>query len=109
MHTDTSVPGIGSCNQSKNQHTSPTLPTYSQQAFNKEASHGLKRSGYPAFDSAKNCLGTIGWGTNMQAAIDVNKQEPRIQKPTIKWLDLAKQSNFINYLQTKHNEINHQR
>ena len=52
-------------------------------------------------------MGSIGWGLDL--ASKINKQEPRIPKPTTKWLDAAKQSNFINFLQSKKNEINHQK
>ena len=72
------------------------------------SSQGLKRN-YPAFEPARKPVGSIGWSANPQTSKGLNKPPPQIPKPTVKWLDLAKQSNFINYLQTKNNEINHQR
>lgn len=51
----------------------------------------------------------IGWGVQSKSLKHelVNVQKPRIAKPTIKYLDNAKSSNFINFLHSKRNEINH--
>ena len=49
----------------------------------------------------------VGWGVqNPKISHElVNLQRERFQKPTLAFLDNAKKSNFINYLQTKNNEI----
>ena len=72
-------------------------PRNASKLFNVENGRSFTRN-YPAFEAAKKPVGEIGWGVNLKSASGLNKQEPRIAKPTIKWLDLAKQSNFINYL-----------
>jgi len=53
----------------------------------------------------------IGWGVKNQTLRHdlVNVQKQRFAKPSLRHLDNAKRSNFINYLQSKHNEINHQK
>ena len=50
---------------------------------------------------------TIGWGiNNPQIKQDiVNLQKSRIPKPTVKYLDSVKSSNFLNFLHTKKNEL----
>lgn len=52
----------------------------------------------------------IGWGVNDQHAARINHQaanieKERIEKPTVRYLDSVKSSNFLNFLQTKRNEI----
>ena len=56
-------------------------------------------------------LSTIGWGVNNPRISQelTNVQKPRIPKPTVRYLDSVKSSNFINFLHTKKNEINHEK
>ena len=63
----------------------------------------------PNHETNRDVYQGIGWGVNNSKLRHdlVNVQKERFAKPTLRHLDNAKRSNFINYLQTKHNEINH--
>jgi len=69
----------------------------------------LTTANMPQHDSQRGHMNSIGWGVqNERIRHDlVNVEKPRFAKPTLKYLDSAKSSNFINFLHSKHNEINH--
>ena len=71
----------------------------------------MQPGGAPAFETQRSVFKGIGWGVdnkNLQHQL-VNQEKSRFPKPSLRYLDNAKTSNFINYLHSKHNEINHQR
>ena len=76
----------------------------------------LMKGGYTpnrvSFNTNKEQLvfGQIGWGVNNPRIAHelVNTREPQKHGQFSKYLDSAKNSNFINFLQTRKNEINHE-
>ena len=93
-------------------HTRVTTNEYQHnQILSKKGGFSNQISGGPSYETtpASKQSKAIGWGTQSKSLKHelVNVQKPRFAKPTLKYLDNAKDSNFINFLYTKRNEINH--
>ena len=113
VSTDTFVHTKSQDLQASKSHSGPWMArTRNEYFMNLDASKKgsfLGTGNLPNQEMNRDVYQGIGWGVNNKNIRHdlVNAQKERFPKPTLRHLDNAKCSNFINYLQSKRNEINH--